>query len=414
MNQQAKMPLGTASPESALPVNASRRHAYVVIAIVMIVLFAGMIVWQHYSNAPKAAEKTTETPAATDVVQVDEGQMKNLAVEPVTVREITANRVVTGKVGFNEDRLTPIFPGYTGRVLEVLANKGDVVSRGKPLLVVESPEFVAAQNDLAQARADVDKAAVNLKTAQAGAERARNLFAQEAISKKDLQDAESGLALAQGEQQRSQAELTVSEAKMELFGKDPGEINQMKAGDSRVTISAPIAGTIVDRQVGPGQIIRPDAGNPLFQISDLSTLWVQADVFESDVASIRLGTPVEISVESYPNRMFAAQISYIDPRVDPATRTVHVRCQVNNSAGLLKPDMFAQVKINATRQSVAVVPSSAVVAVGDKTVVLVEDTPGRFRRRLVRVGDEVNGSVVVQDGLKAGERIVTQGALLLN
>lgn len=414
MNQQVKIPLGNTSIESPAPVKVSRRHVYVVIAVVMIAIFAGMILWQHYAVPPKEGMKASEPPAAADVVQVDESQMKNLAVEPVTVREMTVNRVVTGKVGFNEDRLTPIFPGYTGRVVEVLANKGDVVSRGKPLLIVESPEFVAAQNDLAQARADVDKAAVNLKTAQASAERARNLFAQEAISKKDLQDAESGLALAQGEQQRSQAELRVSEAKMELFGKEPGEISELKAGDSRVTISAPIAGTIVDRQVGPGQIIRPDAANPLFQISDLSVLWVQADIFESDLASIRLGSPVEISVESYPNRKFSAQISYIDPRVDPATRTVHVRCQVNNPGGVLKPDMFAQVKVSSMRQPVPVVPSSAVVAVGDKTMVLVEETPGHFRRRPVRVGDEVDGSVIVQDGLKAGERVVTQGALLLN
>jgi cobalt-zinc-cadmium efflux system membrane fusion protein len=414
MNQQAKMPLGNVSTQPAAPVKVSRRHVYVVIAVVMIAIFAGMVLWQHYAVPPKEAAKGTEVPAATDVVQVDESQMKNLVVEPVTVREMNVNRVVTGKVGFNEDRLTPIYPGYTGRVVEVLANKGDVVSRGKPLLIVESPEFVAAQNDLAQARADVDKAAVNLKTAQASVERARNLFAQEAISKKDLQDAESGLVLAQGEQQRSQAELRVSEAKMGLFGKEPGEINELKAGDSRVTISAPIAGTIVDRQVGPGQIIRPDAANPLLQISDLSVLWVQADIFESDLASIRLGSPVEISVESYPNRKFSARISYIDPRVDPTTRTVHVRCQVNNPGGVLKPDMFAEVKINSTRRPVPVVPSSAVLAVGDKTMVLVEETPGHFRRTPVRVGDEVNGTVIVQDGLKAGERVVTQGALLLN
>jgi membrane fusion protein, heavy metal efflux system len=417
MNPQVKMPFGVAPSGTAAPIQFSRRRAYVVIAVVMIAIFAGMIVVWHLRPTPRDGSAAAATAATVpeDIAVADENQLKNLTVEAVSAREVTVTRVVTGKVGFNEDLLTPVFPGYTGRVVEVLANKGELVSRGQPLLVVESPDYVAAQNDLATARSDVDKAAVNLKTAQVGAERARNLFAQEAISKKDLQDSEAGLALAQGEQQRAQTALTVSQAKMELFGKAPGEIDKLKEGtDRRVTIAAPIAGTIVDRQVGPGQIIRPDASNPLFQISDLSMLWVQADVFESDVASIKLGTPVAISVESYPNRSFPARISYIDPRVDPATRTVHVRCQVSNADGVLKPDMFAQVKINAAKESVPVVPSGAVIAVGDKTLVMVEDSPGRFRRRPVRVGDQVNGDVTIVDGLKPGERIVTKGALLLN
>jgi cobalt-zinc-cadmium efflux system membrane fusion protein len=419
MNLQAKTPLEELSSNTATTGQLSRRRAYVVVAVVMIVIFAGMIVW-HLRSTPAgrsvAAEvKTGSAAVPEDIVLADESQLKNSNVEPVAAREITVTRAVTGKVGFNEDRLTPIFAGYTGRVVEVLANKGDMVTRGQPLLVVESPEFVGAQNDLATARADVDKATVNLKTAQVNVERARNLFAQEAISKKDLQESEAALALAQDEQQRAQSALTVSEARMELFGKAPGEIDQLKGGiDRRVTMSAPIAGTIVDRQVGPGQIIRPDTSTPLFQISDLSMLWVQADVFESDVASIRMGAPVEISVESYPKRSFPARVSYIDPRVDPATRTVHVRCQVDNAGGLLKPDMFANVKIASGKRSVAVVPAGAVVAVGDKTVVMVEDAPGRFHRRVVRAGDEVDGTVTIEDGLKVGERIVTKGALLLN
>src|SRR5262249_46783413 len=159
--------------------------------------------------------------------------------------------------------------------------------------------------DLTTARADVDKAGVYLKTAYVNAERSRKLFAEDAISKKDLQSSEAALALAQGELQRSMAALAVAQSRMVVFGKTPSDIDKLKAGtDRNLTITAPISGTVVDRQVGPGQTLRTDAPAPLFQISDLSVLWAHGEVFESDLANIQLGRPAMISVESYPNRAF--------------------------------------------------------------------------------------------------------------
>src|SRR5215471_18815621 len=199
------------------------------------------------------------------------------------------------------------------------------------------------------------------------------------------------------------------------FGKTPGDIAMLNAVvDRALTIAAPIAGTIVDRQVGPGQILRADATTPLFQISSLSTLWAQGDVFESDLPNIRLGAPVEIRAECYSNKVFSARVSFIDPTFDSRTRTDHVRCEVNNRNGLLKPDMFVRMKIiAAAKQSVPVIPASAVVASGENSLVLVEEAPGRFRKRKVEIGPEVDGSVMIKSGLKVGERIVTKGAVLL-
>jgi cobalt-zinc-cadmium efflux system membrane fusion protein len=382
----------------------------------MIAIFAGMLYWLHRSIQLRRRAKIAAQPQVSDnVVFATEEQLKNLTIEPVVARDFIVDRESTGKIGFNEDLLTPVFPAYAGRVVEVLAKKGAVVTKGQPLLTLESPDYVAAQNDLTTARADVEKAVINLEAARIAAERSRKLFAQDAISKKDLQSSESGLALAQGELHRSQAALTVAESRLTLFGKTPADISKLKAGlDRTLTIFAPIAGTVVDRQVGVGQIIRPDAPTPVFQISDLSVLWAQADVFESDLANIRLGAPAEIRVETYPNRVFKARLSFINPTVDPATRTVHVRIVIDNAEGLLKPDMFARVKIiAAARQSVPVIPTAAIVARGEKAVVLIEEVPGRFRKRQVEIGDEANGKVVVNSGLKVGERIVTKGAILL-
>lgn len=418
MDDEPREPDEAPVPDDTAPVTRprSRRRMYVVIAVIALALLAGLIYWRYRS--------TRQTPSPTsaaqsnipkDVVFADENQLKNLTIEPVAARDFTIDREVTGKVGFNENRLTPVFPAYSGRVVESLVSKGQVVRKGQPLLVIESPDYVAAQTDLTTTRADVDKAAVNLKTAEVNAERSRRLFAKEAISKKDLQSSEAALALAQAELQRAQAGLTVAQSKLELFGKTAGDISKLQAGaDRRVTIAAPISGTVVDRQVGLGQILNPDAPTPLFQISNLSDLWAQGDVFESDLANIRLGARAEISVESYPNRIFPARVSFINPTVDPVTRTIHVRCEVRNSGGLLKPDMFAKMKIiAAARQSVPVIPSSAVVARGENSFVLVEEAPGRFRKRRVEIGHEVDGSVMINSGLKAGERIVTKGAVLL-
>jgi cobalt-zinc-cadmium efflux system membrane fusion protein len=182
-----------------------------------------------------------------------------------------------------------------------------------------------------------------------------------------------------------------------------------------VTIKAPISGTIVDRKIGPGQYIKADAPDPLFLISDLSTVWVVADVFESDLLQLRNRAPVEIHIDAYPGRTFPAQVSFISPSVDPATHTVRVRCLVHNADGALKPDMFARIRIrSAAEERVAVVPAAAVISEGDRSVVFLEQEPGRFCRREIHVDRKANGLLVVRDGLRSGDRIVTRGALLLN
>jgi RND family efflux transporter MFP subunit len=161
--------------------------------------------------------------------------------------------------------------------------------------------------------------------------------------------------------------------------------------------------------------VKPDAPDPLFLISDLATLWILADVYESDVAMIHVGAPVDIVVPAYPNRAFPAHISFISPTVDPATRTVRVRCVVQNPQGMLKPDMFATIKIGAAvQQSLPVVPASALVTEGDNAVVFVEEGHGRFRRRKIQPGQEMAGSVAIATGLSVGERVATRGGLLMN
>ncbi len=292
-------------------------------------------------------------------------------------------------------------------------------------MVIESADLVAAQNDLSAARADQTRARIARQAAEVASQRANRLHEHEAVATKDLQLAEQDLARARADENRADAAATVAINRLAFFGKSSEEIAQLGTGtggayapytiDRRVTIKAPISGTIVDRKIGPGQYIKPDAPDPLFLISDLSTVWVVADVFESDLLQLRNRAPVEIHIDAYPGRTFPAQVSFISPSVDPATHTVRVRCLVHNADGALKPDMFARIRIrSAAEERAAVVPAAAVVSEGDRSVVFLEQEPGRFCRREIHIDRQANGLLVVRDGLRSGDRIVTRGALLLN
>jgi len=414
------------TPESLVPDPqpkprlSSRQYRLVAIAALLVIVMIGAAIARREDARPadSAARQLSGTPS--DIIETTPEQMKQIRVEQVREQMIDLDLETTGKVGFNEDRLTPVFAPYGGRVLEVLANKGDLVQAGQPLLVVESPDLVAAVNDLAEARAGVDKARIALDIADKAAQRARNLNSLEALATKELQAAESELARTREDLRRAEAAVSVVRNRLALFGKSTAEIRQLEESvtdqiDRRIVIRAPLAGTIVDRKVGPGQYIKPDTPDPLYLISDLSYVWVSADVYETYLPVIRVGAPVEIRVPAYPDRKFSARISAINPTVDPATRTVHVRCLVPNSDGSLKPEMFADIRIGGTAQrKVPTVPSTAVLTQGAESFVLVEDTAGRFRRRRVKPGREIKGYTVVEDGLAGGNRVVTTGALLLS
>lgn len=397
---------------------ARPRYLWLLTSMVLIGAAIGLVAWELKSAGVEATEPTSpeHSDHPADLVVVQDNDLSQISVEAVGTQTVRIDQEATGKIGFNADRLTPVFTPYAGRVVELLANKGDTVVAGKPLVVLESTEIVNAQNDLAAARSDLAKAKVELDAANTTNDRAKKLYAREAISAKDLQQAMADLARAQDDYRRTQATLALVESRLEFFGKNPEEIARLGTQvDRRIVLKAPISGTVVDRRVGPGQYVKPDAPDPLFLISDLSTVWVLAAVYESDIAGVRVGAPVQVRVGAFPDRTFPAIISLISPTVDPTTRTVPVRCLVRNPGGLLKPDMFAMIKIgNASQQVVPVVPASAVVSKGNQTVVFVEESSGHFRRRRVQVGREVGGWVVITSGLQSGERVVTRGGLLLD
>ncbi len=407
------------APADSKPQQARGRYRLVVVAALVVIVMIGVAIARR--EDPRPSDSALPKPAQrSDIIQTTPDQLKQIHVEPVREQLIGLDLETTGKVGFNEDRLTPVFAPYAGRVVELLANKGELVGAGQPLVVIESPDLVAAVNDLAEARTNVDKSRIALDASDKAAQRARNLNSLEALATKELQAAESDLARSREDLRRAEAAVSVVRNRLALFGKSPDEIRLLEESvtdqiDRRIVIRAPLAGTIVDRKVGPGQYIKTDSPDPLYLITDLSSVWVNADVYETYLPEIRTGAPVEIRVPAYSGRTFAARISAINPTVDPATRTIHVRCSVANSGGLLKPEMFANVRIGgAGKRKVSTVPSTAILTQGAESFVLVEEAAGRFKRQPVKTGREIEGYTVVEDGLRGNSRVVTAGVLLLN
>lgn len=405
--------------ESSTTHPPKRRFVGIVAVSLFVVLIAAAVTWHESARTEDASSQRSKAASTPDVVEVTPEQLQQIKVEPVSEQDIETDLETTGKVGFNEDRMTPVFPPYGGRVLELFANKGDLVKAEQPLLVIESPDLVATINDLSAARADADKAKINLDIADKAVQRARRLNAQEALATKELQAAESDFQRAREDDRRAEAAISVVRNRLALFGKSAAEIAAIENSvtdqiDRRIVIRAPLAGTIVDRKVGPGQYVKPDAADPLYLISDLSSVWVNADVYENALSQIRVGAPVEITVAAFPEKRFPARISAINPTVDATTRTVHVRCIVPNPDRLLKPEMFATIRIGqTTTRTRPTVPTSAVLTQGTSSFVLFEESPGRFRRHEVKAGREIHGYTIVEDGLHTNDRVVTSGALLL-
>jgi cobalt-zinc-cadmium efflux system membrane fusion protein len=301
---------------------------------------------------------------------------------------------LAGKITYDETRTARVSSPIAGRVVAIPAQTGAWIERGEPLLEMDSPELGHAQAEYAEASAD-------LKLAEHDYQRIKNLFENGITPRKELDQAEDALERARSEVERTRlrlANLGVHE----------------KRTDARFTLKAPIAGVVTERNVNPGMEIRPDLPTPLFVISDLSQLWVQMDVYEKDLALIHPGQDVRIAVPAYPGEWFPARVDYIGRVVEETTRTVKVRCRLPNPDGRLLPHMYATVEVlSAPDDQAILVPLTALFTEGESDWVFVALGNGRYQKRPVRIGLRLKDRAVVLDGLAPGERIVTDGALLL-
>jgi cobalt-zinc-cadmium efflux system membrane fusion protein len=375
------------------------RTAGIGAAAVVIIILAVWLGGKFFG--PHEVPPTAPSPPGT--FRASPQQLKSFTMDLVRTHAFVSEELTEGKIGVNGDRATPVISPYSGRVTRVIAGLGDTVKAGAALATLEASEFVQAQNDLRVATAQV-------KLARISETRKHALYDAKGGSLQDWQQAQADLAAAETAQNAVRNRL-------QIFGKSEAEITKLESLQTMnpsATIMAPIAGVVVDRQVGPGQYLQA-GGTPVFTIADPTSVWLLANVRESDAGLVKLGQPVEVRVLAYPKRAFKARVTYVAAVVDPATHRLPVRAEIDNRDLALKPEMFASFRIltsDATESPA--VPEAAVVYEGATAHVWVVAGDGLLSYRAIRTGRSNDGLVEVLDGLKAGERIVTKGGLFID
>ncbi|MDP9013660.1 MAG: efflux RND transporter periplasmic adaptor subunit [Pseudomonadota bacterium] len=383
----------------------SRQRQWRVAGIGSAVVIVGVLgLWLGGRVFNKHDAPPAEAPPPPGTFRATPQQFKTFTVESVAVHDFVSEELTEGKIAVNGDRTTPVFPPFSGRVTRVIAGLGDTVRKDAPLATIEASEFVQAQNDLATA-------AAQLKIARINETRKHALFDAKGGSLQDWQQAQADLTAAE-------TAHNAVRNRLRILGKSAAEIDALDASRSisaAVTIAAPIAGVVVDRQVGPGQYLQAGGGTPVFTIADPSSVWLLANVREADAGAVHLGQTMEVHVLAYPKRAFTGRVTYVAALVDPATHRLPVRAEIENRDAALKPEMFANFRILTSDASNApAVPQAAVVYEGEAAHVWVVAGDGLLAYRAIRTGRSNDGLVEVLDGLKAGERIVTKGGLFID
>jgi cobalt-zinc-cadmium efflux system membrane fusion protein len=384
-------------------------------------VIGGTLLWVIFAGG---CSRPASTAANTSVeVASPTGQNNGIELEIVQMRPIEDSLTATGKVLALEDRTASIGPVHEGRIVDFYAGQGAVVRKGQKLADLESADIDEAEAAYLKALADLENAnrtsAAEIKFNQATYDRTKLLVEKEITPAKNLQQAEHDLELAKtnGSNAISSAKVALENARRHLLilGVSDAAIRTIAAkqdlGRSRFPLNAPISGTVVERNGSIGATVGSDAN--VFKIVDLSSVWIDANIFEKDLGRVRLGEAVNVTVPALPNARFSGRVILISSVVDPDTRTVKVRTEVANPGGQLKPDMFANVEIvTAGRASAITVPLAAILDDSGKSVVFVADGTG-FKKREVTVGLKSNDHVEIVEGLTAGDKVVVKGNYLL-
>ena len=350
-------------------------------------------------QAEASAPRENALSAESNMLKLDEAMITRIKVEEVSEQPIPRLLTATGKVQFNEDRMARILAPVNGQVQQLRVKVGDILHKGENLFFIKSREVAAAVTEHLESHKDLD---LDEKTYAM----TKDLFEHQAASRISLQQAESDLA-------KAKARVARTEESLRVLGLDVHEMNPSGDLNSRIPVRTPLAGTVIERPVTEGQFVQPDS-TPLLTIADLSSVWVLADIFERDLSQVKVGQRAEVKTEAYPEHRFMARVTRIGDIVDPATRTVKVRFLVSNPGVRLKPEMFASLILFLDESERGLtVPANAVFTERSRNFVYVRIADREFARRQVEVLADGSGRLRISSGLKQGEKVVSDGVLLL-
>jgi cobalt-zinc-cadmium efflux system membrane fusion protein len=338
-------------------------------------------------------------------VTVPTEQLGRLRVEQLTLTSFRPTIQVTGTAQFNADVSTQVMAPISGPVMRIVADVGAEVRRGQPLALVSSPDFATTV-------AEYRKAQAAYVQAKRVADLNEQLWKNDAIARRDLEQSQTDATAAAADRDAALQQLRalgVDETSIAAL-RDSKDMPEIQAA-----IRAPIAGTVVERLINPGQLLQAGS-TAAFTVANLSSMWVQANVFESDLASVQIGDHAEVKASASPTPL-AGRVTYIAALVDPATKATAVRVVVPNPRRLLKKDMYVEVTIHGTREKTGLlVPVTSVLRDDDNLPFVFVAAPGStnsFGRRQITIASRVGDRYEVTAGLKAGERIISEGALFV-
>jgi cobalt-zinc-cadmium efflux system membrane fusion protein len=370
-----------------------------IVAAIAFIGALGAIAYFPAAQQRNARSNQSKKPVAVPPGQVtfsaNAPQLSSLKVVALNAVPLPVSDPVNGRVTYDESLTARVSSPIAGRVIALHAEPGDRVARGFVMAAIDAPELATAEADWRKAVADERRKYMSL-------ERAQTLYGGEVLALKDLESAQADHEQAKAETRRAALRMK----NLNATGQEQGAFG----------LRSPIAGTVADRQINPGQEVRPDLAAPLFVVTDLRHLWVIADVAERSAVGLRPGQPVMIETDAYPGERFAARVDRIGLILDPGTRRVQVRCAVLNADLKLKPEMFAKVFFlpgDGAKKAIAVTNASLFVE-GMYDFVFVESRPGTFAKRRVNVALRGHDTSFIDAGLASGERIVSEGAFLLN
>lgn len=372
------------------------KHPNLILNIALAALLAGC------KSDPKVVEAAPEPQVQGNAVvfAADSPQVASLVVEAATAAT-KAPVSFNGRVAWDDNVTVRVFTPFAGRVTRVVGETGQSVTRGAALAWVASPDF-------SQAQAEARKAASDEILAQRTLDRVKDLFTHGAAPKKDLESAEADMQKAQTERRRAESRLAFYGAAAD-------------AAEPAFELKAPIDGMIVEKNLSPGQEVRPDQMlasapqlfAPLFTITDPSRLWVWIDVEEGRLGILKPGQHLQARARSLGAEPFEAVVENVSEYLDPVTRTARVRASIDNSRHLLKAEMLVTLTAEGPARGLAQVVERAVFLKGEKHYLYLQEEKGRFTRREVTPGQQAGGRVYIMEGLKPGENVVVEGGLLL-
>lgn len=401
------------------------RHLPMIVVLIVVVIAASVAAafWLRSMGSARNSEAAPEKQsAAGDVVTLSDELQRNVGLRLETAQTRTVLRTIqaTGVVGANEARVAHVRPLARGRIENVYVRLGDRVRAGQPLIAYDNIELGELIGQYLSAVAAVDKANAEAEVTRRSVERAQRLIELGAVAKAEYEKRNADYKNALATINSQKAEMDKVEEKIHRFGLTDADLEKVKTRThaerhrdaSHSVLLAPFGGVVIKSEVAEGEVV--DAEREMFTIADISTVWVQADVYEKDIAFIRQGQEVKIEVAAYPGETFTGKITYVTDFLDPKTRTARVRCEVPNPHSRLKLEMFASIQIpTAAQREVLMIPTSAVQQIQDKPVVFVKIGDAEFQKREVQLGPQSDGWVELTGGLKAGEVVAAQGSFYL-